>query len=78
MTPRGQGTAWAAEARPEPGVEDEDLGTILHLIDHHATRTLLGAGASSLMFPGLLGGGASIWGGDGADIDDEQGWKVAF
>ena len=62
------------------GVEDESLDqTVSSLIDQFAQRTLLGAGASSLMFPGLLGGAASsIWGGDGDDIDEEQGWKVAF
>ena len=56
---------------------DETLDAIAGLIEQQATRTLLGVGASSLMFPGL-GGGSSIWAADGGDIDEEQGWKVAF
>ena len=60
------------------GAEDDSLDALAGLINQAAQRTLLGAGASSLMFPGLLGGGASIWAGDGDDIDEEQGWKVQF
>ena len=48
------------------------------LIANAPDVSVLGVGASSLMFPGLLGGGASIWAGDGDDIDEEQGWKVQF
>ena len=55
----------------------ETLDAIAGLIEQRAAHALLGVGTSSLMFPGL-GGGASIWDGDGADIDEEQGWKVAF
>ena len=61
------------------GADDESLDALAGLIKQAAQRTLLGAGASSVLFPGLLGGAASIWGGDGLDdIDEEQGWKVAF
>lgn len=58
------------------GAEDDALASLTSLIEQAAQRTLLGAGASSLMFPGLLGGGASIWGGDGDDIDEDMGWRL--
>ena len=67
---------------PQPlainGTEDDSLDALAGLINQAAQRTLLGAGASSLMFPGLVGDAASIWAGDGYDVDEEQGWKVAF
>lgn len=59
------------------GTEDDSLDTIAQLINEAAQRRLLGAGASSRMFPGLLGGAASIWGGDGDGMDEDFGWKVA-
>ena len=60
------------------GAEDDSLDALAGLIQQAAQRTLLGAGASSLMFPGLLGGGASIWGSDGDDILEEEGWRVGY
>jgi hypothetical protein len=59
-----------------PTDDDSSLETLAQLINQAAQRTLLGAGSSNSMFPGLLGGAASIWDADGGDLDEEQGWRL--
>ena len=58
------------------GAEDDSFDSLSAIINQVAQRSLLGAGASSAMFPGLLGGASSIWGGDGEDLDEDLGWRV--
>ena len=58
------------------GAEDDSFDSLSAIINQVAQRSLLGAGASSAMFPGLLGGASSIWGGDGDDLDEDLGWRM--
>ena len=57
------------------GIDDGSLDAFAGLLNQAAQRSLLGAGASSLMFPDLGGG---IWGGDGHGVEQEEGWNVKY
>ena len=57
------------------GAGDSAVDAMKSVLSRAAQKTLLGGGNANLMFPGLLGGGGSIWASEFDDIDDEQGWR---